>query len=74
MRVTFFARVDTNLNPYLLLYKEALEGQGINVHLEHEFSLKWLLTHGNTCDAIHLHWIESTYKPSAWNTRFRLIE
>jgi len=73
MRVTFFARVNTNLNPYLQLYKEALEGQGISVHLEREFSLKWLLTHGKTCDAIHLHWIEATYKPTAWNTRFRLI-
>lgn len=74
MRVTLFARVDIALNPYMLLYKETLERQGLVVHLEHEFNLKWLITKGKSCDVIHLHWIEAAYKPSGWNTRFGLAK
>jgi glycosyltransferase involved in cell wall biosynthesis len=64
MRIALFARVNTDLNPYVLLYKQALEQQGLVVHLEQEFSLKWLIARGKSCDAIHLHWIEAAYKPS----------
>jgi glycosyltransferase involved in cell wall biosynthesis len=67
MRIALFARVNTDLNPYILLYKQALERQGLAVHLEHEFSLKWLMARGKSCDAIHLHWIEAAYKPSYEN-------
>jgi len=74
MRVALFARVDTALNPYILLYKKALEHQGVAVHLEREFSLSWLVTRGKSCDAIHLHWMEAAYKPSGWNTRLGLIQ
>jgi beta-1,4-mannosyltransferase len=74
MIVTFFARVDIALNPYLLLYKRELERQGILVRLEREFSLNWMLTRGKSCDAIHLHWIEAAYKPSGGNARSRLAE
>jgi len=69
MRVTLFARVDTALNPYMLLYKKALERQGLIVHLEREFGLNWLLTRGKPCDAIHLHWIAGVYRPAKWNIR-----
>jgi len=73
MRIALFARVNTDLNPYILLYKQALERQGLVVHLEHEFSLKWLITRGKSCDAIHLHWIEAAYKPSQKSVRSDLV-
>lgn len=74
MRVTLFARVDTTLNPYILLYKETLERQGFVVHLEREFNLDWLVTRGKSCDVVHLHWIEAAYKPSKWNIQADLAE
>ena len=64
MQVTLFARVDPTLNPYLLLYKSALEKQGLIVQLEREFGLRWLIAKGKSCDVIHLHWIEALYKPA----------
>jgi beta-1,4-mannosyltransferase len=51
------------LQPYVPLYKEALERQGLVVQLEREFNLKWLLTEGRSCDAIHLQFIVQTYVP-----------
>jgi beta-1,4-mannosyltransferase len=74
MRVTLFARVDTALNPYILLYKGALERQGFVVRLEQEFGLRWLATRGKSCDAIHLHWIEAAYKPARRNIRSGLVK
>jgi beta-1,4-mannosyltransferase len=62
MRVTLFARVNPVLNPYILLYKETLERQGLIVHLEREFNLSWLMTRWKSCDAIHLHWIGAAYR------------
>jgi beta-1,4-mannosyltransferase len=61
-------------NPYLSLYKESLERQGINVQLEDNFGLKWMITRGRFCDVVHLHWIETAYAPSEWNTRSGLVE
>ncbi len=61
--VTLFARVDPVKNPYILLYKAALEHQGLIVHWEREFSLGWLMTRGKSCEVIHLHWIEAAYHP-----------
>lgn len=63
MRVVIFARVSIKLNPYIILFKETLEGQGLSVNLEREFNLKWLLSNGRFCDCIHLHWINSIYQP-----------
>lgn len=57
MRVTLFSGFDTKLNPYILLFKKSLEDEGLRVELEHEFSLKWLLSKGRFSDCIHLHWI-----------------
>jgi len=54
MRVAIFSAFDTVLNPYILLFKETLERQGLEVHLEREFNLKWLLSKGKSCDCIHL--------------------
>ncbi len=62
MKVTVFAPY-YETQPYVRLYKEALEQQGLIVYLEPEFNLKWLLTKGRYRDAIHLHWIEEVYKP-----------
>ncbi|MBE9513438.1 MAG: glycosyltransferase [Chloroflexi bacterium] len=74
MRVTLFAHVSGNFNPYILLYKETLERQGLTVHLERRFDLNWLITRGKSCDAIHLHWMEGSYKPSGWNARSGLAK
>ena len=73
MRVTLFARVNPDLNPYILLFTEALEHQGTAVHLEREFNLKWLITQGRSCDAIHLHWIKAAYKPARRNFQHSLV-
>jgi beta-1,4-mannosyltransferase len=67
IRVAIFGY--SKLNPYLLLYKEALECQGLTVGLEGRFDLKWLITRGRFCDVIHLHWIGTTYTPAAWKIR-----
>ena len=74
MRVTLFAQVDHDVQPYILLYKKALERQGLFVHVEREFDLKWLLTKGKSCDAIHLHWIEAAYRPARLNIRSGLFK
>jgi beta-1,4-mannosyltransferase len=73
MRVALFARVNPDLNPYILLYKEALVRQGTAVDLERELGLRWLLARGSICDAIHLHWIEGAYKVPAGRSRYRLV-
>jgi len=61
--VTVFARVSNTLNPYILLFKETLERQGISVNLEREFNLNWLLSNSKFCNCIHFHWINSIYQP-----------
>ena len=65
MRVTIFARVDTGLNPYVLLFKNTLEREGLIVSLESEFDLDWLLARSRSCDCIHLQWIDSAYSVSS---------
>jgi glycosyltransferase involved in cell wall biosynthesis len=78
MKVTLFGY--SRLNPYLLLYKRALEGQGLTVEVERLLGLKWLLTKGRACDAVHLHWIETAYEPPTAPqpvrrlTRFRFVK
>lgn len=74
MRVTVFAGFDTRLNPYILLFKEALEHQGIAVELERDFSLKWLLTKGKSSDCIHLHWINWAFKVAEKETRYHFLK
>ena len=75
MKVALFSGFDASLNPYILLFKETLERQNITVQLERDFSLKWVLSSGKTCDCIHLHWINlsSTFsskeRRSYWYTR-----
>lgn len=69
MRVTIFARVDTGLNPYVLLFKNTLERQGLTVRLESEFNLEWLLARSRSCDCIHLQWIDSAYSVSSRTLR-----
>jgi len=71
MKVSLFGYLD--LNPYLLLYRETLEHQGIIVSLEHRFGLNWLFTRGRSCDAVHLHWVELAYMPSRWHSGGRLV-
>lgn len=63
MRVTIFTAFDTALNPYILLFKKALEGQGLTVRFERNFNLNWLLINGKSCDCIHLHWLKIFHKP-----------
>lgn len=74
MKVTMFARVDDSVQPYTMLYRQALERQGIVVHSEQEFDLKWLLSKGKSCDAIHLHWVEAAYKPAQLKTQSDLFK
>jgi hypothetical protein len=64
MKVVLFADVDTQLNPYILLFREALKNQGISVELERRIDLNWVLRKLKTCNVIHLHWIGPAYRPS----------
>jgi glycosyltransferase involved in cell wall biosynthesis len=63
MKVTIFSAFDTALNPYILLFKKALEAQGLNVRFERNFNLNWLFTKGKSCDCIHMHWLTLFYSP-----------
>jgi glycosyltransferase involved in cell wall biosynthesis len=63
MKVTIFSDFDHGLNPYILLFKKALEDQGLNVRFERNFDLSWLFTNGKSCDCIHLHWLTLFYTP-----------
>ena len=74
MRITIFTNFNTALNPYILLFKEALEGQGLIVRFERNFNLNWLLTIGKSCDYIHLHWIPHSYSPPKNNNRSRYFK
>lgn len=74
MRVTIFADVDTRLNPYLILFKKALEQQGVAVSLERRLNLSWLLSKGKACDAIHIQWISQAYTPLIPDIRIRPIK
>jgi len=61
MNVTIFSAFDTVLNPYILLFKRAIERQGLKVDVKREFNLSWLLSKGKRSDVIHLHWFNITY-------------
>jgi glycosyltransferase involved in cell wall biosynthesis len=57
MNVTLFTGFDAKLNPYILLFKKALEHQGYGVRFEKKFNINWFLSKFNSCDCIHLHWL-----------------
>jgi len=61
MNVTIFSAFDTILNPYILLFKRAIERQGFGVNVKREFNLSWLFSEGKKSDVIHLHWLNNTY-------------
>jgi glycosyltransferase involved in cell wall biosynthesis len=61
MNVTIFSAFDTILNPYILLFKRAIERQGFGVNVKREFNLSWLFSEGKKSDVIHLHWLNSNY-------------
>ena len=69
MRITIFTNFNTALNPYILLFKEALERQGLIVRFERNFNLNWLLTKCNSSEYIHLHWIPHSYSLLKNNNR-----
>lgn len=74
MRITIFSAFDTALNPYILLFKKALEGQGLTVRFERNFNLLWLLFRGKSCDCIHLHWIKHYYSPPKKNDKSKIFK
>jgi len=61
MRVAIFSAFDPALNPYIRLFKDALERQGVRVCFKRNFNLNWLLSSGRSCDCIHLHWLNYAY-------------
>ena len=61
MNVTIFTAFNTNLNPYILLFRKAIEKQGITVKFQRNFNLNWLLSIGYKCKCIHLQWLNMTY-------------
>lgn len=73
MNVTLFARGDTRMDPYVLMFTRALEEGGLTVRVAPRFDLKWLRESGGDCDILHLHWVEGAYKPDPIRTRFDLL-
>ena len=69
MRVTIFTTFAVASNPYILLFKKALEGQGLTVQFERNLGLHWLLLRGKSCDCIHLHTIKYAYSPLKINDK-----
>jgi glycosyltransferase involved in cell wall biosynthesis len=63
MRITIFSNFDSALNPYILLFKQALEHQGLSVCFRRNINLKWLVSKCKSCDCIHLHWLAYAYTP-----------
>jgi beta-1,4-mannosyltransferase len=74
MRVSIFADVDTGLNPYLILFKKALERRGFKVSLERRLTLRWLVSKGKACDCIHIQWLNQAYIPSIPDINVRIIK
>ena len=73
MRVNIFTDFNASLNPYILLFKEALENQGLAVKIEYNLNLFWLVFKSKSCDCIHLHWIKYQYSPSKNNEKSKLL-
>ena len=74
MRVNIFTDFNASLNPYILLFKEALKNQGLAVKIEYNLNLFWLVFKSKSCDCIHLHWIKYQYSPSKKNVKSKLLK
>ena len=74
VRVNIFTDFNASLNPYILLFKEALENQGLAVKIENNLNLYWLLFKSKSCDCIHLHWIKYQYSPSKKNEKTKVLK
>ena len=74
MRTTIFTAFNTTLNPYILLFKKALELQGLTVRFERNLNLKWLLFKSKSCDFIHLHYINHSYSPAKMNDKSKFFK
>ena len=73
MRINIFTDFNVALNPYIILFKEALESQGLAVKIERNLSLFWLVFKSKSCDCIHLHWLKYQYSPSKKNEKTKLL-
>ena len=73
MRINIFTDFNAALNPYIILFKEALESQGLAVKIERNLSLFWLVFKSKSCDCIHLHWIKYQYSPTKKNEKNEII-
>ena len=74
MRVNIFSNFNAALNPYILLFKGALENQGLTVKIEYNLNLPWVLFKIKSCDCIHLHWVKYQYLPSKKNEKTKLLK
>ena len=74
MKISIFADVDINLNPYLILFKKTLERQGMTVSLERSLNIHWLASKGKACDAIHIQWIHQATTPIMPDIHSRTIK
>ena len=73
MRVHIFNNFNAALNPYIILFKEALENQGLAVKLEYNLNLFWIVFKSKSCDCINLHWLKYQYSPSKNNKKNKLL-
>lgn len=70
-KILLLAGVDLKLNPYLLLFTEALRRQGLQAELSDKLSSLWLLDAPKET-ALHLQWVETLYcvrAPSSWKSK-----
>ena len=73
INVTVFVRVSNTLNPYILLFKETLERQGISVNLKREFNLNWLLSNGKCCNYSSDHRYDGVFFDETIRKKIRFI-
>lgn len=57
MKIAIFSGFDIALNPYIIMFKNAVEQQGIKVKLERDLTFNWWIKEGLRVDGIHLHWV-----------------
>ena len=74
MRVAIFTAFNAALNPYIILFKKALESQGLKVDTARNLNIYWLLLIGKPCDCIHLHWIKYCFFPTKKNDKSKLLK
>jgi len=67
MRLTLFAHVSAQYNPYIALLRQAVQPYCAEpVTVRRRFAPGWVWAEGRPGDVAHLHWIEKHLNPPPW--------